>query len=125
MKKRGQKGAEHWERVIQEFLGSGISQKDFIEKHGLCRATLWDWSKRLGIALSNRRRTPKIKESAKIKKPEAPLTFLEVKPSKAFSLLSSPSAIKCELSFPQGPTLKIESGATWEQVGQLLKTLVG
>ena len=125
MKKRKKKGSKYWEQTIQEFLKSGITQKAFIEQKGICRATFSDWSKRLGIPLSDRRRAPKIKQQG------IPLTFLEVNSSKGFDFsLPSPSepspfsAIKCEVSFPQGAILKLEVGATWNQVEEFLKTLV-
>lgn len=94
-------------------MWSGITQKAFIEQKGICRATLSDWSKRLGIPLSDRRR------ALKIKQPGVPLTFLEISSSKSFDfsppLPSTPSpssAVKCEVSFPQGAILKLEVGAT-------------
>lgn len=124
--RKQKRGAAYWEQTIQEFLKSGVTQKAFIEQRWLCRAILSDWSKRLRIPLSDRSRTSKIKQQ------EAPLTFLEVSSSKDFSFSpplpstsSTLSAVKCEVSFHKGDILKLEGGATWSQVGEFLRTLVG
>ena len=121
MKKREIKSAEYWEQTIQDFLRSGLTQKAFCQGRGICRHTLAEWSKRLDIPVSSRKRPEKGVEST-------PLTFLEVSPS--FGRLppavpSTGTSVKCELSFPQGHTLKLEVGATWEQVELFLKNLAG
>jgi hypothetical protein len=120
MKKREKKGEEYWGPVLHEFLKSGITQKAFLEQKSQCRSTLNSWSKKLGIPLSNRTRSPKLKPQV------APITFIEVKPSEDFTFpLPLSSAVRCEVSFPQGATLTLEGGATWDQVGAFLKILVG
>ena len=118
MIKKQWRSAEDWKEIIEEFLKSGASQKVFTEKHGLCRATLADWSKKLGIPLSNRRR------SLKKQKEQTSLTFLEIDAPQPFVSPPFASVMKWEVSWPQGPTLKVEGGGTWEQSSILLKTFM-
>ena len=117
MENQEKRGQDYWKRMIHEFLRSGITQKEFVEKQGLRRGTLLDWSKRLGIALNSRERL------ANLKKKTSPLSFLEVKNSDVVPCV--PALVTCEVSFPQGTTLKVEVGATWEQIDSFLKALVG
>ena len=65
--------AEYWKRIIQDFLVSEMSQKDYVEEQKICRATLSAWGKRLGIPLSQRGRSPQNEE-------ESSLSFIEVQP---------------------------------------------
>lgn len=121
MKKREFKDAAYWEKMIQAFLGSGLTLKAFSQEQGICRHTLANWSKRLGISVNSRKMAEKGVEGP-------PLSFLEVSPSLACfapSVASTGSSVKCELTFSQGHILKLEVGATWAQVEPFLKSLTG
>lgn len=124
MVERQRKSAEYWKEIIEDFLKSGVSQKEYEQEHKICRATLLAWSKRLCIPL-NQRKKPfkfKIKKDFKIEK-EPPLLFRDVQ-ILGRAKMSSPS-LKIEIIFPQGHTLKLETEGTWEQAGTFIKALVG
>jgi hypothetical protein len=109
------RSAEYWKEVIRDFLKSGLSQQKYEQKHKICRVTLRAWSKRLGIPISQRRRTPKVGE-------EPSLSFIEVCPIEKGRPFSS--LLKLEITFPQGHSLKLETEGAWDQAGSFIKALV-
>lgn len=113
---RRRQSAEYWKEVIEDFLKSGMIQKDYAREKKICRATLLAWSKRLGISLSQRGKMPKIDK-------EPALTFTNVQVLGKIKV-ASPS-LKIEIFFPQGHTLKLETEGGWEQVGVFIKAVVG
>ncbi|MBY0501953.1 MAG: hypothetical protein K2P93_08155 [Alphaproteobacteria bacterium] len=115
MIKRQRRSAECWKEVIEDFLKSGLSQQKYEQKHKICRATLRLWSKRLGIPLSQ------LKRSCKVVK-EPPLSFIEVTP--LGNANSSTPLLKLEVIFPQGHSFKLETKGTWEQAGSFIKSLM-
>ena len=115
MIKRERRSAECWKEVIKDFLKSGLSQQKYEQKHKICRATLRAWSKRLGIPLSQWKRSSKV-----VKEP--PLSFIEVTP--LGSAKPSPPLLKLEIIFPQGHSFKLETEGTWEQAGSFIKALM-
>lgn len=114
---RQRRSAEYWKEVIEDFLKSGMLQKDYAKEHNICRATLSAWSRRLGIPLSSRRGFKSEKE------PPLEMSFIDIEPLGRAKMCSS--ALKIEISFPHGHTLKLESDGTWEEAGAFIRALVG
>lgn len=117
MLKSARRSAEEWKEIIEDFLKSGMNQKDYAREHELSRATLSAWGKRLGIPLSTRGRQLKVdKEFC------PPLSFIAMEPLKT---MGGPSSLKMEIIFPQGHILKLETAGGWEDTGTFIRALVG
>jgi hypothetical protein len=110
------RSAEYWKEVIEDFLKSGMLQKEYVKKHNISRATFSAWSRRLGIPLSGQRR------NFKSEKEPLPISFIDIEP---MGRAKMPSSLKIEISFPQGHTLKLAAEGTWEEVGTLIKAMMG
>lgn len=116
MLKNERRSAEEWQEIIEDFLKSGMLQKDYAREHKISRATLSAWGKRLGIPLSTRGRQLKVdKEFC------PPLSFIDIEPLKG---MEAPPCLKMELIFPQGHILKLETVAGWEGAGIFIRALV-
>lgn len=111
---RQKKSAEYWKAVIEDFLKSQKSQKEYTQENKISRAALWSWSKQLGIPLNQRKKRLKIEE-------ELPLKFTDIE---ILGKVKVPSSLKIEMIFPQGHTLKLETSGTWEEAGTFIKALV-
>jgi hypothetical protein len=117
MLKSARRSAEEWKAIIEDFLKSGMLQKDYAGEHELSRATLSAWGKRLGIPLSTRGR------QIKVDKEFSPsMSFIDIEPLRTIGI---PSALKMEIIFPQGHILKLETASGWESVGAFIRDLVG
>ncbi len=114
MRIRQRQSAEYWKEVIEDFLKSSKNQKEYTEENKISRATLWSWSKQLGIPLNQRKRCSEIEK-------DSLLSFVEVQP---IEKTQRPSSLKMEIIFPQGHTLKLEIEGRWEDAGTFIKTLV-
>lgn len=116
MSPRQRKPVEYWKEVIEDFLKSGKSQKQYSQDNKISRATLWMWSNHFGISLNRRGKT-----SPKVDK-DLPLTFTDVQ------ILGRPKVsplLKIEIIFSQGHTLKLEIEESWKEAGTFIKALVG
>lgn len=111
------RSAEDWKEIINDFLKSGMHQKDYARDRNICRATLSTWGKRLGIPLNTRGRYPKLDKVSAL-----PLSFIDIEP---LGRIKVPSALKIEIVFPQGHTLKLETKGSWEEAGTFIRSLVG
>ena len=111
------RSAEGWKEIIEDFLKSGLLQKDYAREHKICRATLSTWGKRLGIPLNTRGRYPKLDKVSVL-----PMSFIDIEP---LGRIKMPSSLKIEILFPQGHTLKLETEGSWEDAGVFIRTLVG
>jgi hypothetical protein len=94
----------------------------------MSKASLYSWSRRLGIPLKNRENLTDTDQARKDDKQrnfaneDSPFSFIELKvPPSDFSA-SFP--LKLELLLTQGRRLKIETASTWEGVVSMIKTLV-
>ena len=114
MSTRQKKSADYWKGVIEDFLKSQKSQKEYAQENKISRATLWSWSKQLGIPLHQRKRRPKVDK-------DPPLKFTDVQ---ILGRIKVPSSLKIEIIFPQGHTLKLETEGAWEEAGTFIKALV-
>jgi hypothetical protein len=115
MSSRERKPAEYWKEVIEDFLKSGKSQKEYVQEKKMSRVTLLAWSKRLNIPLSQVRKSPKVDK-------KLPLTFSEVQ---ILGRAKVSSSLKIEVIFPQGHILKVETEGTWEEAGTFIKSVMG
>ena len=110
MSSRERKPTEYWKEVIEDFLKSGKTQKEYALEHKISRVTLLKWSKRLGMPLGRRKRSFKVGK-------EVPLTFTDIQ---VFGRAKVSSSLKIEVIFPQGHILKIETEGTWEEAGSFV-----
>ena len=55
---RKRRSAEYWKEVLEDFLKSGKSQKEYAQEKKISRVTLLAWSKKLGIPLSGKKQEP-------------------------------------------------------------------
>jgi hypothetical protein len=116
MVERKKRSAEYWKEVVEDFLKSGKSQKEYVQEKKMSRVTLLAWSKRLNIPLSQRKKSLKVDR-------ELPLTFTDVQ---VLGRIKAPSpSLKIEVIFPQGHILKLETERTWEEAGTFIKALMG
>lgn len=115
---RQRRSAEFWQEVVEDFLKSGMLQKEYAQEHNLCRATLSVWVRRLRVPLEQHEEGS---ESGRDKESSFPLSFIDVEPLGRMKI--SPS-LKMEISFPQGHRLKIEADGSWEEAGTFVKALV-
>lgn len=114
MDRSEQRSADYWKAVIEDFLKSKKSQKEYTNENKISRAALWSWSKQLGIPLNRK------KKHEKDAGEESPaLSFVEVQPISRTSVCSS-----IEVIFPQGHILKLAAEGTWEEVGIFIKTMM-
>ena len=74
MSVRQRKSPEYWKEVIEDFLKSGKTQKEYTTENKISRAAIWSWSKQLGIPLNQRKRLPKVDKVDK----DPPLKFTDV-----------------------------------------------
>lgn len=115
---RQRRPAEFWQEVVEDFLKSGMLQKEYAREHNICRATLSAWIRRLRIPLGQNEGNSEVdgKEGCSL-----PLSFIDVKPLRGVRITPS---LKMEISFPQGHRLKIEADAGWGEAGAFVKALV-
>jgi hypothetical protein len=117
MRESKRRSAEDWKETIEDFLKSGMLQKDYARDHKICRATLSVWGKRLGIPLNTRERHPKLDKVSAL-----PMSFIDIEP---LGRIKMPSSLKIEIIFPQGHTIKLETEGNWEEAGTFIRSLVG
>ena len=115
---RQRRSTEFWQEVVEDFLKSGMLQKDYAQEHSICRATLSSWVRRLRSPLEQHEKSVEIegKEECSL-----PLSFIDVEPLRGVRIAPS---LKMEISFPQGHKLKIEADGGWEEAGTFVKALV-
>jgi transposase-like protein len=115
---RQRRPAEFWQEVVEDFLKSGLLQKEYAQEHNICRATLSAWIRRLRVPLGQNEENSEVegKEGCSL-----PLSFIDVESLGRMKI--SPS-LKMEISFPQGHRLKIEADGGWEEAGVFVKALV-
>ncbi|MBA3814693.1 MAG: hypothetical protein H0X26_09500 [Alphaproteobacteria bacterium] len=117
MTKSKRRSAENWKEIIDDFLKSGMLQKDYARDHKICRATLSTWGKRLGIPLNTRGGCSNLEKVSAL-----PMSFIDIEPLRR---IKETSALKIEIVFTQGHTLKLETEGSWEETGTLIRSLVG
>lgn len=118
----------HWLRVLDDFADSNCSVSQYCQQLNISKASLYGWSKRLGVPLKARNRI----EEAPIEHKEASPLNSEGAPPFSFIELNIPNPkmvaplpVKFELLLSQGRSLKIEVPSTWDGIIGLAKTLVG
>jgi hypothetical protein len=128
MAREGVNNEEYWKRVIEDYVASGIGQKLYCQEHKVSKASLYKWSRQLGISLSKQSRTFQNQQTDRNDKQtntddkEVPISFIEL------NVLShqqdSPLPLKLELLLTHDRKVRIETAAGWESVVVLVKTLV-
>lgn len=120
----------HWSRVLDDFADSNCSVSQYCQQLNISKASLYGWSKRLGVPLKARNHVEEAlieqKEATPLNTDEAtPFSFVELNIPVPNSKMVAPLPVKFELLLAQGRSLKIEAPSTWDGIIGLTKTLVG
>ena len=117
----------HWKKILEDFAASGSGVGKYCQDRKISKASLYKWSKHLGMPLKSHCSPAKIcrvaKNDAQLSvREEESFSFIEFKvpPSSA----SVPFPVKLELLLRQERKLRIEMASTWEQVVDMIKALV-
>ena len=118
----------HWRSVLEDFAASDFRVGQYCQERKMSKASLYSWSRRLGIPLKNRENLTNTDQARKDGKQgnfaneDSPFSFIELKVPP--SNLSASFPLKLELLLTQERRLKIETASTWEGVVSMIKTLV-
>lgn len=118
----------HWRSVLEDFAISDFKVGQYCQEHKMSKASLYHWSRRLGIPLKNRESltdTDQVRKDNHQGNPaqeESPFSFTELNISPSADSSSRP--VKLELLLAQGRLLRIEATTSWEGVIGMIKTLV-
>jgi len=119
----------YWARILDDFKESNSGITQYCHEHNVSKASLYKWSKQLGIPLKKQHATNEVlplnKEDAQSNATDkAPFSFIElnISPPAASPSLSVP--VKFEFLFPQQRCLKIEATSSWEELTGMIKALV-
>ena len=118
----------HWLRILDDFADSNCSVSQYCQQLNISKASLYGWSKRLGVPLSARDRVEgepiEQKETSSLTpESEPPFSFIELNVPHPKMVEALP--VKFELLLAQGHSLKIEAPSTWDGIIGLAKALVG
>lgn len=116
MPQRREDRTQYWQQVLEDFLASGLKKEEYAKQHKISRASLYKWSKCLGISLEQSGKNFSSEQ-------ESPLTFVEMKELPSSSYVPQ-VPLKLEVCGRRGMTVKVELTAGWEQVAGLVKALV-
>ena len=118
----------HWRSVLEDFAASDFRVGQYCQERKMSKASLYNWSRRLGIPLKNRENLTDTDQARRDDKQgnftneDSPFSFIELKIPPSNTSISFP--LKLELFLAQEHRLKIEIPSTWEQVVGMIKTLV-
>lgn len=125
---RGKSRSEgEWRSVLEDYMASGHRQDFYCRERHISKASLYKWSKRLGLPLRQER---PLSETETIDKrnaqhsaaEEVPFSFIELKvPQHNADAFSS---LKLEILLDQERKVNLETTASWERVVELVKALV-
>jgi hypothetical protein len=119
----------HWRSVLEDFAAGDFKVGQYCQERRMSKASLYSWSRRLGIPLRNRENltdTDQVRKDNKQGYPakdEDPFSFIELNISPP-PAASSSCPVKLELLLTQGRSLKIEATPSWEGVIGMIKVLV-
>jgi hypothetical protein len=118
----------HWRSVLEDFAASDFRVGQYCQERKMSKASLYSWSRRLGIPLKNRENLTDTDQARRDDKQgnfaneDSPFSFIELKIPPSNTSISFP--LKLELFLAQEHRLKIEVPSTWEQMVGMIKTLV-
>lgn len=124
----GEVGAQYWRSIIEDYTASGINQELYCRERKVSKASLYSWSRRLGISLRRqglRSQMPQINEDiphANFVDREEAFSFIELEIPQ--QRLSTTTLVKLELSLPANRKVKIEAAVGWENITNLIKALL-
>ncbi len=128
MPRRNKAGLEgYWLRVLDDFAESNCSVSQYCQQLNISKATLYKWSKRLGVPLKGRdldKKAPIAQKDAQSMAPASEPAFSFIELNVPCPTEEPPLPVKFELLLPQRRSLKIEAPSSWNGVIGLVKALV-
>ena len=119
----------HWRSVVEDFVASDFRVGQYCQERKMSKASLYSWSRRLGIPLkkgetfASAGQTRKDGKQGNFENEESPFSFIELNiPPPPVDSASCP--VKLELLLGRGRMLKIEAAPSWEGLIGMIKALV-